>query len=40
MKEFFKKILENIKNIYNKLSLRQKIIGAVIIVVAIMVDSM
>ena len=35
MKEFFKKILENIKNIYNKLSLRQKIIGAVIIVVAI-----
>lgn len=35
MKEFFKKLLDNIKKIYSKLSLKQKIIGGVIIIAAI-----
>ena len=35
MKEFFKKLLDNIKKIYSKLSLKQKIIGTVIIIAAV-----
>ncbi len=35
MKEFIKKLLDNLKNIYSKLSLKQKIIGSIILIVAI-----
>lgn len=35
MKEFFKKLLDNIKNIYGKLSLKQKLIGAGVIIASI-----
>lgn len=37
MKEFFKKLLDNIKNILSKLSLKQKLISAGIIILAVII---